>query len=119
MKRITIKAILPDKTEKAIFTQTIESQGGELERYEEYKIPKDADVLEEHSINALLYALKDTANGAWLIIKGIGLMTKWSLIIVWSGLRWLWKNGLGSNDDKQEQDKQAHGRQANQAKDKE
>jgi hypothetical protein len=94
MKRIRIKGLAEDVITRTQFRDMFH----EIEEYSESDIPKDSDVVAEHSFDSLLQGGLDFANGLWLVIKGFGKMSMWAIIIIFSGLRWLWTRGVGKKD---------------------
>jgi hypothetical protein len=71
---------------------------GIVESYEESELPKDADITNEHSFDMLLEGAMDVANGVWRTIKGIGKLSAWAFVLIFEGLKWLWKSGVGKKD---------------------
>jgi hypothetical protein len=99
VRRVRITLAVPDESSvsKDDFKTYAKNKGGEVEKYEVSGIPnKESDFFAEYSFDSLLDAGMDVVNGIWLFIKGVWGMTKWSLVLIVEGLRWLWKNGLGS-----------------------
>ena len=78
----------------------------EIERYEEKIVPKEKDVLQEHSFEALLDAGKDFLHGIWLTTKGFVGMSKFAIIMIITGLRYLWSNGVGKKKEQQNKKEQ-------------
>lgn len=99
MKRIKLTAIVNQEINKSNFDWTIKGFG-EIESYHEKELPKDLDILTEHSFEALWESTLEFANGIWSTLKGFFGMMKFAIIVCIEGLRWLWKEGLGSKDDK-------------------
>lgn len=91
MKNIKVEALANDTVTKA-------SLGGvfvEVLHYEERVVKKDLDVLDEYTFDALLDSGKLFVRGIWFTAKGFFGMTKWAAVTVFSGLRVLWKGGVG------------------------
>lgn len=95
MKRVKATFIITDTVEKSFFATAVMAAGGEIEHYEEKPVPKEGDILTEHSFDTLMDSALQFVNGIWSAIKGFFGMAKWSLILVWEGLRWLWNHGAG------------------------
>lgn len=92
VKRIVLKAIVRDEVER----KDVRFEGlVEMESYEEKQIPKEKGVLEEHSFDELMDGAVEVANAAWMLVKGFMKMSKWAIIIIIEGLRWLWRGGVG------------------------
>lgn len=102
MKRIKTTMLVPDTIDKEQFQAHCKTSGWELEAYEERKIPKEPDVLADHSMDSLMDGALDIANGAWRIIKGLAQVGKWAIIIIIVGVRWLWKEGAGKKKEQQQ-----------------
>lgn len=101
VKRIDMKAIVKDDVaEKNIHFDGLV----EIESYEEKMVPKDKTILEEHSFDELLEGLVEIANAAWSLIKGIFKVSKWAIVLIIEGLRWLWKEGVGKKNEKDKVD---------------
>lgn len=99
MKRVKATFVVADAVDKSYFATAAMAKGGELENYEERKIQKEGNVSTEHSFDSLMDSTMQLANGLWQAIKGLAGMSKWALIIVWEGLRWLWNQGVGKKKD--------------------
>ena len=95
MKRVKATFIITDSVEKAFFATAVMAAGGEIETYEEKSVPKEGDILTEHSFDSLLDSAMQFVNGIWSALKGFFGMAKWALILIWEGLRFLWSHGAG------------------------
>jgi hypothetical protein len=95
MKRVKATFIVADTVEKSFFATVVMAAGGEIEQYEEKPVPKEGDILSEHGFDALLESALQFANGIWTALKGFFGMSKWAIVMVWEGLRWLWTRGVG------------------------
>lgn len=71
-----------------------------MEKYEEKVIPKDPDIIREHSFEALSESGLQFVNGLWAATQGFFGMTKIVVIMGFEGLRFLWKNGAGKEREK-------------------
>ena len=97
MKRIKTTFLAPNEFNKDQFKQTVQGIV-EVEHYEEKLIPKDKNIMDEHSINTLLEGALEFANGIWIMIVGFGKMSMYAAIIIFSGLKLLWDWGIGSKN---------------------
>lgn len=95
MKRVKATFVVADKVEKSFFATAVMAAGGEIEQYEEKSVPKEGDVLSEHSFDALMESGLQLVNGIWLAMKGFFGLAKWAVVVMWEGLRWLWTRGVG------------------------
>lgn len=92
VKRIDVRAIVKD----GVTQNRIHFEGlVEIERYGETVIPKDKSIIEEHSFDELFEGLVDIANAAWNFVKGIFKVSKWAIILIVEGIRFLWREGIG------------------------
>lgn len=92
VKRATIKAIVRDEVTRS----RIHFDGlVEVEEYEEKLIPKDKTVLEEHSFDELFEGMVEIANAVWMLAKGVFKVSKWAIVLIIEGFKWLWKGGVG------------------------
>lgn len=103
VKRIDLKAIVKDD----VVQSRIHFDGlVEIEKYEEKDIPKDKTVLEEHSFDELLDGITEIADALWQLVKGLFKVSKWAIILIVEGVRYLWKGGVGMKKDKKDKDKE-------------
>ena len=65
----------------------------ELNEYREHVVKHEQELLDNYSFDALLDSALQFAEGLWITFKGFSGMLKWSVVIIISGLRWLWKGG--------------------------
>ena len=98
MKRIKLKAVVKDELSKSDWRMFIHPFG-ELESYDEHSVGGEKVLEEEYSFDRLLEALSDFANGAWMVIKSLGVMAKWSAVLIFHGFRWLWTRGAGKKKE--------------------
>jgi hypothetical protein len=93
MKRVRIDAYVADKVSEEELRATLEPLM-EISNYHEDRMPS-GDILDHYSMDSLLHAIKDFANGIWQSMKAFGFMLSWSVVIIASSLRWLWRKGIG------------------------
>ena len=99
MKRVKTTFLAPNEFTKDNFEQSIQGIL-ELEHYGEKTIERDKNIMDEHSIDTLLEGALEFANGIWISLKGLGKMSIWSAVIIWSGLKYMYDRGIGSKDKK-------------------
>jgi hypothetical protein len=97
MKRVKTTYLCNDEMEKHDLEFWLGGIG-KVEKYEEKEIPMDKDVLDEHSFDELMEAALNMVNGLWQFLKGFGVVTKFALITIWEGIRWLWSEGVGGKN---------------------
>jgi hypothetical protein len=97
MKRIKTTIVVPSGDEYMTRESLIwiVKGVGEVEKYEEKEISKEEDFLTAHHTDRLWDAALDFADGLWLATKGLWGMSKYAMILLITGLRWLWSNGIG------------------------
>jgi hypothetical protein len=95
MKRVKVTFILPDIYGKEDIAKHMLA-GCEMESYEEKMVPKESDILTEHSFDSLMEGMFEFANGLWLVVKGFWKMSAFAVVMIVEGLRWLWGKGIDS-----------------------
>ena len=100
MKRVKLTLLAKDKFSKPDAEKFAADGGGELEAYEEKALPKDGNVVTEHSFDTLLEGAFEFAQGIWLALKGFGKLMLWTFIVIFAGLKWLWSEGVGKKKEK-------------------
>jgi hypothetical protein len=101
MKRVRVKFLAPNEFEREDFLWRIKGVL-EVEEYKENPISKDPDVIQEHSFEELLESTMQFANGIWSALKGFFGMSKWAIVVMMGGLKWMWDKGVGSDKAKKE-----------------
>lgn len=91
MKRIRIAGFVKDDVVKASFVQFTE-----IQTYNEEHVDAERTITDEYTFDALWESTLEFLEGLWKTVKGFAKMAKWSVVVVWEGLRWLWKQGAGS-----------------------
>ena len=99
MKRITAKFLAHDSYTKEDFVFQ-NTPVLEVESFEERQIAKDKDIIGEYSFDSLWEATKEFAGGIWHAIAGFGKMSMWAIVVVFEGIKWLWKEGIGKKQQK-------------------
>jgi len=99
MKRVKVAFLAPNEFARKDFEWVVKGIA-EIESYEEKSISKEENVLSAHSTDELLDGGFDFANGIWLAGKGFFKMSKWAAIVIFTGLRYMWKEGLGKKEGK-------------------
>jgi len=99
MKRVKVLFIVLDEVSKERIKEQIASWHAEIEHYEEKHVPKESNILTEHSFDELKDAAFDFINGIWTAMKAFVKMTGYALIVVVEAIKWLWNKGLGSKDE--------------------
>lgn len=95
------------KDEKAAYLKGVIAEVGEIERYEESSVPKEVDALAEYSFDELLEAGKEMVNGLWNVGHATFRLLKWSVVVIFSGIRTLWKYGVGKEKERKERRKKS------------
>ena len=99
MKRVKLTAIVTNDINKENFDWVVKGVG-EVETYQESELPKDFDIMQEHSFEALWDSTLQFMNGLWNAAKGFFGMMKFAVIVTLEGIRWIWTRGVGSKDQK-------------------
>lgn len=101
MRRIRIEFLVLDDVKKDVIISAMQTIRAEIESYDEKKIPKKGDVLTNYSFSMLKDAAFDFVNAIWVVITSFGKMLGWSAVMIVESAKYLWKNGLGSKDKKE------------------
>jgi hypothetical protein len=102
MKRIEMKCIVKDNCDTDELHFFIEKHwGGEVEMLDERQVPRDPDLVLDHSFDALLSDARMFANGLWAVFKGIIGISKYAIIIIVSSIAWLWRLAFQNAEPKQ------------------
>jgi len=96
MMRVKISALVKDAKVKDV--KDILSVMGEVEKFETKAIEKEPTIDSEYSFNELLHAAEEMFDGMVLVGRSLWKVSKWSVITLVTGLRWLWKRGVGSSE---------------------
>lgn len=103
MKRVKVTALVPNNMEREVWNQVVLGVG-EIERYEEKEIPKEATLETEMSFDSLMEGAMEFGQGIWLIVKGLGKLSFWAVVTIFEGVKWLWKKGAGSKDEERKKE---------------
>ena len=95
MKRVKVTFLAQETFTKKDFEQFIVAGVLEIEHYDEKVISKESNVITEHGFDSLLEGAFEFFNGIWMALKGFGKMSMFAIVIIFSGLKYLWSNGIG------------------------
>jgi hypothetical protein len=104
MKRVKVSFFVGEKYMKEDFKYA-NSGVLELESYEERLISREKGIEDEYTFERLWESALEFANGLWHTTKGAWGMLSWSFVMVFEGLRWLWKGAFDMKKDVKKDDK--------------
>jgi hypothetical protein len=105
MKRVKVTFLAQETFTKKDFEQFIVAGVLEIEHYDEKIISKESNVVTEHSFDSLLEGAFEFFNGIWMALKGFGKMSMFAIVVIFSGLKYLWSNGVGKKKGVKKEEK--------------
>ena len=99
MKKVNMKFLATNNWKKADILNN--EAVVELNEYRETVVKHEETLIDAYSFDSLLSSALQFAEGLWISAKGLAGMMKWSVIVIISGIRWVYKGG-NKNESKTE-----------------